>query len=364
MGVDECIDAVVERECANAHIVDGNPLGAENVESFAHRPVAPAQGDEPDGGTRLIADDRGRNGLGRFLVLAGEPIHHLLVFVGDFGVAAELVVTRAAREKRAFGVDAGQRTRCDRVVVFGRVAEELLHLFEFFAGEHLSAVGLVAVVPLEPRYDPVVHADVEIGEHEDRRLETLGQVERLDCEIKALRRVRREKQDVLGVAVRRVRARQDVALLRARRHAGRRPRTLHVDEHDRDLRVVGEPDELAHQRDARAGGRGERASAVPARADDHADGGELVFGLHDAIEVLAGHGVAPELAAELLERVHHRRGRRDRVPRRDGRARVEAAERRRGVAVDEDRIRYARAASRGGSAAGTGSCRWRSRSRA
>ena len=48
--------------------------------------------------------------------------------------------------------------------------------------------------------------------------------------------------------------RQQVALLRARRHAGGRPGALNVEEHGGNLGVVGEPDELLHQRDARARG--------------------------------------------------------------------------------------------------------------
>ena len=58
--------------------------------------------------------------------------------------------------------------------------------------------------------------------------------------------------DVARVAVRRVGAHHQVALLRARRHAGRRAGALHVEDHRRDLGVVGQADELVHQRDAGA----------------------------------------------------------------------------------------------------------------
>ena len=62
----------------------------------------------------------------------------------------------------------------------------------------------------------------------------------------------------------------------------------------RDLGEVGEADELLHQRDAGAGGRGEGARAVPGGADHHADGGELVLGLDDGVAGLAGLRVGAE----------------------------------------------------------------------
>ena len=75
--------------------------------------------------------------------------------------------------------------------------------------------------------------------HEHRRLQALGEVEGLHGHVEALLGVRREQQHVLGVAVRGVRAEQDVALLRARRHAGRGPDALHVEDHRGNLGVVG-----------------------------------------------------------------------------------------------------------------------------
>ena len=133
----------------------------------------------------------------------------------------------------------------------------------------------------------MVHADVEIEHDEDRRLQPVGEVERLGAEFEALGRVLGEQQHVLGVAVRGVGAGEEVGLLGARRHAGRRAAALHVEDHRRDLGEVGEADELLHQRDAGAGGGGEGARAVPAGADHDADRGELVLGLDDGVLVLA-----------------------------------------------------------------------------
>ena len=55
-----------------------------------------------------------------------------------------------------------------------------------------------------------------------------------------------------------------------------------------NLGEIGEAEELLHQRDAGAGGRGEGARAVPGGADHHADRGELVLGLDDGVAVLLG----------------------------------------------------------------------------
>ena len=157
-------------------------------------------------------------------------------------------------------------------------------------------------------------------------------------ELEGFARVGRIEADVAGVAVRRIRAHHQIALLGARRHAGGRPRPLDVENHGGHLGVVGEADELVHQRDARAGGRRKRAPAGPARTDHHADGSELVLRLQNRKLVLPGLLVDTELLAEAAKRVHQRRRRGDRIPRRDGRTGVDAAERRRRVAVDQNRI--------------------------
>ncbi len=143
---------------------------------------------------------------------------------------------------------------------------------------------------------------------------------------------------MLGVAVRGVGAGQHVGLLGARRHAGRRPTALDVEDHRRNLGEIGQPEELLHQRDARTRGRREGARAVPAGADHHADRGQLVLGLDDGELVLLGLGIHPHALAVALECLGERRGRRDRIPGRDGGAAIDAAERGSGVALEEDPV--------------------------
>ena len=152
-------------------------------------------------------------------------------------------------------------------------------------------------------------------------------------------RILGQQQHVLRVAVRRVRARDEVRLLRARRHAGRRAAALHVEQHRRNLGEIGEPEEFLHQRNAGARRRGERARAVPRRADDHADRRQLVLGLHDRIALLARRRARRGASGTMLgEALGERRRRRDRIPRGNRRATVDGAQRGRGVAVDEDAV--------------------------
>ena len=179
----------------------------------------------------------------------------------------------------------------DAVAVDVEIAAEILAGVEIGGGHHLAAVVFLAVVPLERPAQPIVHADLEIEHDEHRRLQPVGEIERLGAELERLGRVLRQQQNVLGVAVRGIGAVEDVGLLRARRHAGRGAGTLHVEHHRRDFGEIGEAEELLHQRDAGAGGRGEGAGAVPGGADDDADRGEFVLALHDRDPVLLGLGI-------------------------------------------------------------------------
>ena len=189
---------------------------------------------------------------------------------------------------------AGIGAERDAVAVDVEIAAEILAGVELFGRHHLAAVVGALVVPLEGLAQAMVHADVEIGHDEHRRLQPVGEVERVGGEVEALLGILGEQQHVLGVAVGGVGAAQQVGLLGARRHAGRRPAALHVDDHRRHLGEGGEADELGHQRDARARRAGEGARAVPAGADHDADRGELVLGLDDGVLGLAGLLVVPQ----------------------------------------------------------------------
>jgi len=94
-----------------------------------------------------------------------------------------------------------QRALRNAVAVVVVVAPEVLGFVEVVRRQHLAAIGLVTVIPLEPRHHPVVHADVEIADQKRRRLEALGDVERLGRELERLARVRGIQADMTRVAV-------------------------------------------------------------------------------------------------------------------------------------------------------------------
>ena len=112
---------------------------------------------------------------------------------------------------------------------------------------------------------------------------------------------------MFGIAVRGISRREDVRLLGARGHAGRGPGALHVDQYCGHLGEIGEAQKLAHERHARTTGGRERAGAVPVGANDHAHGGEFVFGLDNGVVLFARTRVDAQAAAVLFKGVHHRR---------------------------------------------------------
>src|SRR5690606_16961851 len=123
----------------------------------------------------------------------------------------------------------------------------------------------------------------------------------------------REQQDVAGVAVANTVCERDVPLTRARRETRAGADPLYVPKDRGHLGVVGEAEELGHQRHAGPAGRGDGPGAGPARSHDHAYRRELVLGLDDGVRGMAV-GVDAQLGQELPEGVYEAGRRGDRVP--------------------------------------------------
>jgi hypothetical protein len=96
---------------------------------------------------------------------------------------------------------AGHGAVGNTVTVDVQVTMEFLHLLQLFAAVHLAAVGHVVVVPFQIGAHPVVHADIEIAQHHDRRLQALGQIKGIAREVETLLRIARKQAHVFGVAM-------------------------------------------------------------------------------------------------------------------------------------------------------------------
>ena len=239
---------------------------------------------------RRAFSSRTRQQAARGFELALEPLHVVDIGQAFLGVAGEAVAAGAAGEIGAAGrMDAGKRAIGNAVAVDIVVAAELRRLLQFVEGEHLAAVEACARRPtgtarMRCEFMPMSRSSMTKTSVCSRSARSNALAANSNaspgpsgmsstclvspCEAKA--------QD------------EQVRLLGARRHAGRRAAALHVEHHHRNFGEIGEAEELLHQRNARARGRGEGARAVPARADRDADGGDLVLGLDDGVVLLAG----------------------------------------------------------------------------
>ena len=293
---------LAKREGAQAHGVELVAIRGQQIASLAHTRFGGAEIDNAElAGPAGVAND----GLGHELRGGGEfarqPVEVFRVERAVLDILGEAVMGGAAGEKGALGgVRSRQRAVRNGVAVNVAIAAEFLATIEGFGIEHLAAVVNPRIVPLKRVANPVIHADVQIAHDDDRRLQALRQIEGVRRQLKTFFWIAGEQQHMLGVAVRSIGARGDVGLLRACRHAGRGTATLDIEQHQGQLREIGEAEKFRHQRYAGTRGRGESARAVPARADDDADCRQLVLGLnnrHPAFPILV-ETQAPGMALE------------------------------------------------------------------
>src|SRR5689334_4819481 len=252
MALDKVFDALVEGEAPDTHIVGCDTARSEQVYGFADGRIAAADGNNADAGIWPALDYRGRDEFRSGLMLLEQAVDYFLILGGRFGVAAELIVTGATREERAFGVDARQRARRHEVLVFRVITLELGHLVNLLRVQYPPAIRLIAAVPGKARHHPIVHPNIEICHQEYRSLKPFREIERFGGELEAFSGVGWKKQNMFGIAMGGVGCFHEIALLRPCGHAGGWTDALHVDNNRRDLGVVRQAQELVHERDARA----------------------------------------------------------------------------------------------------------------
>ena len=130
---------------------------------------------------------------------------------------------------------------------------------------------------------PIVHAQVEVAEDQDRCLEALSQVECSAGIAEALGHIAGQQTDVLAVAVTEIIRRQDIPLRDAGGQTGRWSHPHDVPDDDGDFGEVGQATEFVHQRQPWPRGRRHGAGTCPASADDDAGSSQFVFGLDDGV---------------------------------------------------------------------------------
>ncbi len=330
------VDLVRKRIGANAHVIRRYAVFLLNlVERLDQSNVRGAVGQEAYLRSAVLDRKRPRHQLACAFELARKPIHDALVFIGLLGIAGSIVVARTAREVRSLRMlGAGQRTPADGVAVHVPVARKAAQPLEVFSGEHLAAVERLFRI-LKRLGHPVVHAQIEIGEHEDRRLQTFSEIECGVAEVKALLDRSGQQNDVLGVAVGEERGRKQIGLRSTRRHSRRGTAALHIEDDARNLSKVAEARELRHERDAGAGGGSHGTRTSPAGAKHHTDGSEFVLSLDNG-EARLALGSHAELLEQIGGGLYDRGGRCDGIPRNHRNASEHRAHAARSVAVDDD----------------------------
>ena len=157
-------------------------------------------------------------------------MHVLLVFLTFLGIHRIFVARGAAgKECALFRMGAGYGAITDTVAIGVEVAPVALHFFQLLCVQNLAAIVTACIVPSQWRRHVVIHAQIEIGHENNGGLQPLCQVKGQCTEIEALPRRGREQQHLFGITVRGISGGQYVGLLRAGRHAGGRPGSLHVE---------------------------------------------------------------------------------------------------------------------------------------
>src|SRR6478672_5513881 len=160
MLVQKRLHLVVEREGANSHEIAYDSALSQQLDPLAYGWIATAQRYYSEAGTRTLADLGRRHKLRGGLVLQQQTIHHFLVFVRSFRIAAVLVVSGAAGEKGSLGVYAGKRPGGHLVLIFVEIALKFRDGFQVRRAQHTTPIGPVRIVPGETGHHPIIHSDV------------------------------------------------------------------------------------------------------------------------------------------------------------------------------------------------------------
>ncbi len=159
------------------------------------------------------------------------------------GVDAILIVASAAVED-GFETASWEGTVWNSIAIDVAVATEILDGVELFlASYYLTAVERLVRV-LEAGGHPAIHAEVKVGEAEDKSLVALGHIESAPAEFEALVDCSWNEDDVLSVAVTGFIQQAKVTLLGSCRQTGGWPNAIDIPDDSGNLCEIREADEF------------------------------------------------------------------------------------------------------------------------
>ena len=174
----------------------------EMVLCFKYSVFCGAVGNDANRCTFYRVTHRLRHIACRVVMLHFKAFHVLHVRARIFGVFGVFIVASAAGKVCAQRVlVAGEGSVRNAVAILIEVTSPVaFDLFKVFFPEHLAAIHRSFRI-LERLAHPLVHAHVEIAQHEDGGLCAFGNVKSLPAEFKALVYVTRQQDDGVGITM-------------------------------------------------------------------------------------------------------------------------------------------------------------------
>src|SRR5688572_17516931 len=114
---EERLDLLPKGKATNAQVVGHDALLLQKLQRFSHCAVTASDRDDTQARPSAFEEHRRRQ-VGRSgAMFLRQSVHYLLVLGGCLGISPELVVSRASGEEGALGVDAGERSSRDLLLV-------------------------------------------------------------------------------------------------------------------------------------------------------------------------------------------------------------------------------------------------------
>jgi len=230
------------RQVAQVQMADRMALGGQILDRRLQRPLgrSPAKGQHP---ARIRAGGHfhQRQGVANAVQLGGPQVGHFLMVVGVVGNMARARGPFDPAEPMRQPGHAGNGPGPGQGV---RVAAEGVEAVRVDVAVN-RVVGQGVHVRQAPGFGRV--GRIGVGQHDHRRHVGNGDARRLDHRVEGIAGAAGGEHRQGGFAVAAVQGQVQIRLLDLGRHAGGRPRTLHVDDNQRQFRRRGQAQSLGLQ---------------------------------------------------------------------------------------------------------------------